>query len=95
MEIQRTLNLINQYLLNPIIALLFAIALVVFIVGIVQFIASETSDAKRDDGKKKIIWGLFGMFVMVSAFGLIRLILSTFGIDPGYPFEWSNTNLVF
>lgn len=74
------LNKINLHILNPLILLAFAIALVVFFVGIVQFIASETADAKREEGKRKIFWGLFGMFIMVSAYGLIRLILNTFGI---------------
>ncbi|MBI1974393.1 MAG: hypothetical protein HYS51_00835 [Candidatus Zambryskibacteria bacterium] len=86
MPVRETLNRINAYILNPLILLLFAVALLVFFWGIVQFIASETADAKRDEGKRKIFWGLFGMFIMISAYGLIRLILGTFSISPGYPF---------
>ena len=77
---------ISRVILNPLISLLFAIALLMFFVGIFQFINSETSDAKREEGKKKIFYGLVGMFIMVSAYGLIRLILNTFGIpSPSYP----------
>jgi len=79
------LGKINQYILNPLIFLLFAIATLVFFWGIFQFIFSQTADDKRDEGKRKIFWGLFGMFIMISAYGLIRLILGTFGIDPVYP----------
>ena len=76
---------INQLIINPIIILAFAVALLVFFWGLVQFIMSETADAKRKDGSKKIIYGLLGMFVMISAYGIIRLILDTFGIlAPGY-----------
>jgi hypothetical protein len=82
MDISVFLNKINQLILNPLILLAFAIALLVFFWGIFQFIASQTADAGRDEGKRKIFWGLFGMFIMVSAYGLIRLILGTFGI-PG------------
>jgi len=86
MPITEFLNKINEFILNPIIALAFAIALLVFFWGIFQFINSETADTKRDEGKRKIFYGLFGMFIMVSAFGLIRLILGTFGITPpSYP----------
>ena len=76
-------------IVNPIIMLAFGVALLVFFWGIVQFISSEAqADAKRAQGQKKIIFGLLGMFIMVSAFGIIRLILATFGITPsGYPFN--------
>ena len=79
------LNKINQFILNPLIILVFAIALLVFFFGIFQFIASGTADDKREEGKRKIFWGLFGMFIMFSAYGLIHLILGTFSIpSPSY-----------
>lgn len=87
MTVVQLLNNINRFILNPIIILLFAIALLVFFFGIFQFIRSETADTKREDGKKKILWGIFGMFIMVSAYGLIKLVLGTFGLTAkGYPF---------
>ena len=87
MAISEFLNKVNQFILNPLILLAFAIALLVFFWGIFQFILSQTTDTNRDEGKRKIFWGLFGMFVMDSAYGLIRLILGTFGINAGYPFN--------
>ena len=88
MPITTFLNNINQYILNPIILLAFAVALLIMFWGIFQFINSETADDKRDEGKRKIFWGLFGMFIMFSAYGLIHLILGTFGIDTSrYPFS--------
>lgn len=88
MDISQFLNKINQFILNPLILLAFAVAFLVFFWGIVQFISSQTADAARDEGKRKIFWGLFGMFIMFSAYGLIRLILGTFGIPvSGYPFN--------
>ncbi|MDP2641870.1 MAG: hypothetical protein Q8P21_01075 [bacterium] len=86
MDISVFLNKVNQFILNPLILLAFGIAFLVFFWGIFQFISSQTADAKRDEGKRKIFWGLFGMFIMISAYGLIRLILGTFGISAGYPF---------
>lgn len=81
MTIIPLLNNINRYILNPIIILLFGIALLVFFWGIFEFVGSETADAKREAGKKKILWGLFGMFIMISAKALINLILATFGLS--------------
>ena len=85
MDISELLNKINQYILNPLIFLAFAVAFLVFIWGIFTFILSQNTDTARDEGKRKIFWGLFGMFIMVSAYGLIRLILGTFDINgPDY-----------
>lgn len=83
MEVPELLGKINYFILNPIIRLAFAVALIVFFWGIVQFINSETADNKRDEGKRKIFYGLFGMFIMFSAYGLIKLILNSFGITGG------------
>ena len=79
--IQDLLLRINQFILNPIIALLFAIAFLYFFYGIFQFIASQTADSKREEGKRKIFYGLVGMFIMFSAYGLIGLVLDVLGVE--------------
>ena len=86
MSIVGLLNQINALILNPLITLAFAVALLYFFWGIVEFINSETADKGRETGRKKIMYGLLGMFIMFSAYGLIRLVLGTFGITPpSYP----------
>jgi nitrogen fixation-related uncharacterized protein len=80
MTVPELLGKINLYILNPIIVLAFAVALLVFFWGIFQFVSSETADDKREEGKNKILFGIIGMFVMLSAKGIISVILSTFGI---------------
>jgi hypothetical protein len=73
---------INQYIINPIIILVFFVAFLIFFFGIFQFIKNADDGTKREVGKKKILYGLIGMFVMFSAYGLVRIVLSTFGITP-------------
>ncbi len=80
MDITTFLNKINSLILNPIITLAFVVALLVFFWGIAQFIRTETADKGREEGKKKILYGLLGMFIMFSAYGIIGLILDTFRI---------------
>jgi heme/copper-type cytochrome/quinol oxidase subunit 2 len=70
------LDKVSDLIINPLIILLFSIAFIVFIFGIVQFINSETSDKTREDGKKKIMYGLIGMTIMFSAYGIIHLIVA-------------------
>ena len=80
MDISTFLKKLSEVILNPLILLAFGIAFLVFFWGIFQFIASETADAGREEGKRKIFWGLFGMFIMISSYGLIHIILGTFSI---------------
>ena len=86
-EVRPFLGKINTFILNPLITLAFAVAFLVFFYGIFQFINSQTSDNNREEGKRKIFYGLIGMFIMFSAYGIITLILNTFGISPKYPFN--------
>ena len=70
-------NRIISDLLNPLIAVLIGVAVVVFLWGIVEFIAKAGSEEARTTGKKHIIWGLIGLAIMISVFGIIN-ILSNF-----------------
>lgn len=68
------LGKINAQILNPIIVLMIAIAVVVFLYGLVEFIAGAGSEDKRQVGKRHIIWGLIGMFIMFSVFGIMQIL---------------------
>lgn len=81
MDISEFLGRVNAAIVNPTILLLFAVATVVFLWGLVQFIGSAETDTGRELGKRKILWGLIGMFIMIGAIGIINILLSTFGIE--------------
>lgn len=72
---------INNLIVNPLIMLMFAAALVVLLWGLAQFLLNEGDSIGRETAKKKIIWGIIGIFIMVSVFGILNLLLNTFGID--------------
>ena len=82
-------NIIDQ-VVNPLIAILFTVALVVFLWGVTRFIFKADDENERAQGKQNMIWGLFGMFIMVSVFAIISLLANTIGFqDPtggGRPF---------
>jgi hypothetical protein len=75
------LGKITQNIVNPLILLLIALAVVVFIAGVVEFIWAHTqgSEDKIGDGKRHMLWGIIGLFVTVSAFGIMNLICNTIG----------------
>lgn len=79
------LNDLNRLIINPIILLVFVVAFLISFIGILQFINSAADDTKRGKAKDKILYGLIGMFIMFSAYGIIHLLLRTFGISsPSY-----------
>jgi FtsH-binding integral membrane protein len=72
---------ISFYVLNPIISVMFGIAIVVFIWGVAEYFWQRDSDAARAQGVKHMTWGLVGIFVMVASFALIRIMVNSIGAD--------------
>ncbi len=68
-------KIINE-ILNPLYRVLLAIAIAVFIWGLVEFIWNADNENKKSVGKQHIIWGLIGLFIMLSVGGIIKIIES-------------------
>ncbi len=81
MTINSLLNNIITFVLNPIVVLMFVVAIVVFFWGIVQFIGNSNTDDGREKGKKNILWGVVGIFIMISVYSIIKLILHSVGVS--------------
>jgi uncharacterized membrane protein YidH (DUF202 family) len=62
---------------NPLITLLVAGGVLLFLFGVVEFIQGAESDTARDKGKQHMLWGLIGIFIMVSAFAILKLFSKT------------------
>jgi len=62
---------------NPLIMLIFAIALIVFLWGIIEYIKGAGSPDSREQGTRHIIWGLVGLTIMSTVYGIIQLALDT------------------
>ena len=65
--------------LNRLIPVLIAVALVVFFWGLIQYIRTHKG------GKDIMIAGLVGLFIMVSVWGIIRIAQNTLGVGSGGP----------
>lgn len=75
------ISAINKEIINPLIYLLFALAIAFFIYGIVEFLMNIESEEGRSKGKKHMIWAIVGLTVMVSVWGILGIALGTFGIS--------------
>ena len=78
------LALIN-YVLRPLIGALIILATVVFIWGVTKYVAAGGDAEKIKEGRDFIFWGLIGLFVIISVWGLVAVINNTFGIPQSYP----------
>ena len=72
---------ISTEILNPIIAVLFAVATLYFLWGIAAYIWNPDNEEAREKGRVGMLYGIIGMFVMVSVFGIMRFIISTIGAN--------------
>lgn len=70
---------------NYLAPLLMTIAVAVFIYGVVKYIAAAGDTEKMREAKGYIIYGILGLFVLVAFWGLIAVIVYTFGLDASNP----------
>ncbi len=73
----KVLGPIISHIIDPIIGLMFAVAVVVFAYGVFQVVWNKTDAESYSKGKASMWGGLIGMFIMVSAWGIIYLISNT------------------
>lgn len=60
-------------LINTVIPVLVALALVLFFIGVVKYIKSQGEKKNRG----VMLWSLVALFVMLSMWGILRLMCST------------------
>ena len=79
-------------LVDRAIPVVIAIGLLFFIWGIVQYIAASGDEAAKEEGKRKMIWGIVALFVIIAVWGLVQLLFTLTGVSttasfsaPGIP----------
>lgn len=72
-------------IVNPLIVVMFAFALVGFLWGLRGYIHHADDTEARMKGAQHMIWGLLGMLFMIAAFSIVRIVLNTFGLNEGAP----------
>ena len=67
-------TLVSSQILQPIVQLLFALATILFLWGVAEFIIHRDNEEERDKGKRHMMWGILGLVIMFSAIGIINVI---------------------
>lgn len=79
------INKIVEVVINPLILLLMAIAFVVFLWGGFEFIAGASGVENREKGKRHMLWGIIGLFIMIAVFGILKILGTTLGFCGDVP----------
>ncbi len=67
-------------IITPIVLLLFGVALVFFIWGLINFIRGADNEEARSTGQKHMLWGIIGLFIMTSAYAIMCMIARTLSL---------------
>ncbi len=68
-----------NFLVNWGIGFLIAVAILVFFVGIIKYL--NGGPEQKAGGMKIMLFGIIGLFVMLSIYGLVLLLQRSFGIN--------------
>ena len=72
-------------IIQPLIALSFGVALLVFLWGVVKYIKNSGDEKTREEAKYYMLYGVVGLFVMVSVWGLVRFLIVSIGLNNNTP----------
>jgi len=68
-------------IINPLLLLLFSVGAFLFVWGLVEFLWKVDTEDGQKTGKQHMLYGLLGMFIMATVFGIISIITSTLGVS--------------
>ena len=77
-------NLVEE-ILGKLAPMLIAVAVIILLVAIVNYIRAGEEEEKREKAKSLMIYGIIGLFVMISLWGLVAILSGTFNLDKDIP----------
>ena len=80
MTLEQIIAAVNTNIVNPLIFLLLAVALVVFLWGLVSYFQNIDNPEERSKGIRHMIWGVVGLVIMISFAGIINIIKNLIGV---------------
>ena len=76
---------IVTYIIDQVLLVIFALGFLLFVYGLVEFLWNLNSGKDTESGKQHMIWGIVGMVIMVSVYGILDLIDNTFQLNFSNP----------
>ncbi len=61
-----------------VVPFLFALALVMFLVGVVKYVKAGDNEESREAGRGLMLFGIIALFVMVGVWGFVEILYNSF-----------------
>ncbi len=87
-ETMRFVEILNDVFVFPLILLLTAVALLVFMYGAFKYIMNSDNEQERAIGQKHMLFGFIGLLVMLSAYAIMEIFAATFGLEDELNFDF-------
>ncbi len=78
MNFEQLVNTVIDNIFKPLTVLIVGLAVLYFLLGVLKYIQGVGDETKRKEGVTMMTYGIIGLFVMVSLWGLVWVIQSTF-----------------
>ena len=76
-------------IINRIIPIVIGLAVLAFLWGVLRYVIAQEDPEERAKARWFMVWGIVALFVMVSVWGLVRILQNTLGVTgtaaPGWP----------
>lgn len=72
-----TIDKITLLIIKPLIVLLFALAVMYFLYGLLKFLQNQENASEKEAGKRHMVWGVIGVTIMMVVGGILNIISQT------------------
>jgi hypothetical protein len=70
--------LVTDFFMKGLFPLMIGLGLVMFLWGVFRFVRDSGDESSRTSGKKFMVWGLVGLFVMLCVWAFVEILAGTF-----------------
>ena len=73
------MEVLETEILDPLVTLLFILSTAVFLWGVIEMLAGHDNQEARTTGRKHMVWGIIGLFLMLAVNAIIIVLCNFWG----------------
>lgn len=79
---------------NQALFLMVGFAVVMFVWNVIAYFI-QPAQTKKSEAAQYVMWSVIGFFVILSIWGIVNVLISTFDLGTGSPTSWTGINNLF